>query len=445
MEGWPSGWRRTFGLRVSDYSGLGFESLTFRFLVGATKIMKYSIEKIAWIDCIFAPMNDANSVTIQIMCKAWSMYETIEQGGIAHCLEHMFFKWWDRYKNQKEVSETLDSIWADYNASTSNNLVEYHIKCAPEFVEHAIDVLADMMMNAKFDENELEKEKWVIIQEMKMYEDDPMSLVAEKQRLWFLGDNSLGRRVIWSEETVMSFSGSDLKSYKTSLYTKDNLIISVAWKILDIDKIKKLIENHFSSMWEKKTIESPIFPGIFPSEHESFFKKWTEQNHLIINALWFTWWDEKRVAARVLASILWGNMSSRLFQNIRTKEGLCYYISWYHLAWPDVWFFWVRAWMDKDRFEFGLQRIREEIDNYAKNWATQEEFEKAIWYLQWQIQMWIETSDEMAYFLWSQYIIYDKIETLEEILQKYKNLTLKDVNQLSSMLSIENCYTYHIE
>ena len=130
--------------------------------------MKYSIEKIAWIDCIFAPMNDIHSVTIQIMCKAWSTYETVEQSGIAHCLEHMFFKWWDRYKNQKEVSETLDSIWADYNASTWSDIVEYYVKCAPEFVERAIDVLADMLMNAKFDEKELEKEKWVIIQEMKM-------------------------------------------------------------------------------------------------------------------------------------------------------------------------------------------------------------------------------------------------------------------------------------
>ena len=101
--------------------------------------------------------------------------------------------------------------------------------------------------------------------------------------------------------------------------------------------------------------------------------------------------------------------------------------------------------MDKDRFEFGLKRIREEIDSFVKNWVTQAEFEKTIWYLQWNIQMWIETSDEMASFLWDQYLIYNKIETLEELLDKYKKLTLNDVNQLSSMLSLDNCYTYHIE
>ena len=138
-------------------------------------------------------------------------------------------------------------------------------------------------------------------------------------------------------------------------------------------------------------------------------------------------------------------MSSRLFQNIRTKEGLCYYISAYHNAGPEIWTFWIIAWMDKNRFEFWLKRIREEVDNYVKNWATQAEFNKAIWYVQWQTQMWIDSPDEMAYFLWSQYLFHNKIDTLEEILEKYKKLTLKDVNQLSSMLDLKNCYTYHIE
>jgi predicted Zn-dependent peptidase len=101
--------------------------------------------------------------------------------------------------------------------------------------------------------------------------------------------------------------------------------------------------------------------------------------------------------------------------------------------------------MDKNRFEFGLKRIREEVDNYVKKWATQEEFEKCIWFLQWQTQMGIDSPEEMALFLWSQYLVYNKIETLEEILGKYKKLTLKDVNQLSSMLDLKNCYTYHIE
>jgi predicted Zn-dependent peptidase len=407
--------------------------------------MKYSIEKISWIDCIFAPMNDVHSISIRIMCKAWSNNETLKQGWIAHCLEHMFFKWWKRYKTQKDVAETLDWIWAAYNAFTSNNTVDYFVKCAPNFVEQSLDVLADMMMNAKFDEKELEKEKWVIIQEMKMYEDDPMSLVSEKQRLWYFGNNSFGRPVIWNEKTVSSFTSQDLHDYKNSLYTKDNLIIVVAGKWAEDEKLKKLIWNYFWSMGEKRTVKKPKFPWKLPKEHESFFKKWTEQNHLIIAAPWFDGNDERRYAAKVLASILGWNMSSRLFQNIRTKEWLCYYISAYHVAGPETWTFGIRAWMDKSRFEFWLKRIREEVEKYVKNWATQDEFDKCIWYLQWQTQMGIDTPEEMALFFWSQYLVYNKIETLDEILDKYKKLTLNDVNQLSNMLTLDNCYTYHIE
>jgi len=407
--------------------------------------MKYFIEKIAWIDCVFAPMQDAHSITIWIMCKAWSNNEVAEQWWIAHCLEHMFFKWWNRYKSQKDVAETLDSIWAVYNAFTTNDMAVYYVKCAQNFVEQSLDVLADMMMNAKFDEEELEKEKWVIIQEMKMYEDDPMSLVSEKQRLWYLGDNSFGRPIIWNEKTVSSFTSQNLHDYKNALYTKDNLKIVVAGKWADDEKLKKLIWNYFWSMLEKRTIKKPKFPWNLPKEHESYFKKGTEQNHLIITAPWFLWTDDRKYAAKVLVSILWWNMSSRLFQNIRTKEGLCYYIFSYHITDPDVWIFRISAWMDKNRFKFWLKRIREEVDNYVKKWATQEEFDKAIWYLQWQTQMGIDSPEEMAYFLWSQYIIYDKIETLDEILNNYKKLNLNDVNNICPMLSLENCYTYYIE
>jgi predicted Zn-dependent peptidase len=308
-----------------------------------------------------------------------------------------------------------------------------------------LDVLADMMMNAKFEEKELEKEKWVIIQEMKMYQDDPMNLVFEKHSLRYYWNNSFGRPVIWNEKTVLSFTSQDLHNYKNSLYTKDNLIIIVAGKWVEDEKIKKLIWNYFSSLWEKRTVKSPKFSWKYPKEHESFFKKWTEQNHLIITAPWFDGNDERRYAAQVLTSILWWNMSSRLFQNIRTKEWLCYYISSCHTACPNFWTFEIRAWMDKNRFEFWLKRIREEVDSYVKNWATQTEFNKAIWYVQWQTQMWIDSPYEMAYFLWSQYLVYNRIETLEEILEKYKKLTLNEVNQIASMLSLDNCYTYHIE
>ena len=192
-----------------------------------------------------------------------------------------------------------------------------------------------------------------------MREDNPMALVYQKWNQWYLWNNSFGRPVIWTEKTVSSFTTLDLKNYRNSLYTKDNLIIVVTGKWAENEKIKKLIEKYFVWMKEKRSIPSPIFPDVLPNTHESFFSKWTEQNHLVISAPWFKWDDDRRYAAKVLAAAIGWNMSSRLFQNIRTKEGLCYYIRSYHVAGPDFWNFGIRAWMDKNRFEFWLKRIRE--------------------------------------------------------------------------------------
>jgi len=158
--------------------------------------MNYSIENIEGITCIFAPMEEANSLTIQIMCKAGSIYESAQLNGIAHFQEHMFFKGGKKYPNQKAVTETIDRFGGEFNASTGTHGVSYYVKSAPNFAEQALDVLADMMMHAQFDPEEIEKEKGVIIQELKMYEDNPSMLVHNKRRQRYFGNSSYGRDII---------------------------------------------------------------------------------------------------------------------------------------------------------------------------------------------------------------------------------------------------------
>jgi predicted Zn-dependent peptidase len=182
-----------------------------------------------------------------------------------------------------------------------------------------------------------------------------------------------------------------------------------------------------------------------PSKQKDFYNKKTEQNHLIISAKWFDGNDEKRYAANVLATILGWNMSSRLFQNIREKEWLCYYIGARHYNDPDSGFFLVRAGLEKWRFDFGVQKIYEELDRISKWDITQEEFNKAIWYNVWQLQMWIESSDDMANFVGNQYLLYWEVKTLDEILEIYKNMKLEDVLDVVDKFNKENLYQYWIE
>ncbi|HCB51158.1 TPA: hypothetical protein DEP21_01040 [Patescibacteria group bacterium] len=186
-----------------------------------------------------------------------------------------------------------------------------------------------------------------------MYEDNPMALVMQKWQERYFGSNSYGRPTIGTIENIQNFNQEMLFQHKADLYTKDNLIIVIAGKIQDKQTIQDQISSLFTSLPEKKRIEIPVFPdNHLPAEKSSFFDKKTEQNHLIITAPGFDGHSDMRYAANTLATILGGNMSSRLFQNIREKQGLCYYIKASHYSSQNHGEFVIRAGIDKDRFEF---------------------------------------------------------------------------------------------
>lgn len=407
--------------------------------------MKYFVENINSVDCIFAPMEDSNSITIEVMCKAGSIYENRDNNGISHFLEHLFFKWGKKYPTPISVVETVDKFGWEFNAYTGEEYAWYYVKCAPNFAYQAIDVLWDMMINPQFPKDELEREKWVVIQELKMYEDNPMALVMEKWQTFFYGDNNYGRPIIGTIKNISSFTQDMLFKHKADLYTKDNLIIIIAGKIENVEDIKKQIDNIFGQLADKKKLNKTEFKHILPKQSKGVWDKKTEQTHLVISSVWFDWNDDTRYAANVLATILGWNMSSRLYQNVREKQWLCYYIKAIHGSSKDYGTFVIRAGIDKERFDFGVEKIYEEIQKIANGEFSQEEFDNAIWYNVWQIQMGIESSNEMSSFIWSQYLIYGKIETLDEILQKYKKLTITDVKNIAWMLDKSKLYLYWIQ
>ena len=407
--------------------------------------MKYEIKKLSWIDCIFVPMEDSNSTTMLILARAGSIYETRENNGISHFLEHNFFKWWIRYKTPQAVAEAVDAFGGEFNAFTWDTYAGYYVKSAPDFVERWLDVLWDMMINAQFPQAEMEREKWVVIQEVKMYEDQPSALVMDKWQEFIYWDNSYGRSTLWPVENIQSFTRDDLIKHKLDLYTKDNLIVIISGKIRDQKAVEDQITTLFDELPEKRRIELPKFQWILANEKEWKYVKWTAQNHLVISAKWFDWNDERRYAAAILSSILWWNMSSRLFQNIREKEGLCYYISARHHSAPHDWMFMIRAWLEKWRFEYGVEKIMWELKKIATWDVTKEEFDKAIWFNIGQNQMWIESSDEMANFVWNQYLLYWKIRTLDDILEIIKSVKMEEVIDIAKYLQEENLYKYWIE
>lgn len=161
-----------------------------------------------------------------------------------------------------------------------------------------------MMNNAKFSIPELEREKGVVIQEIKMYEDNPMAMTMEKRQSYYFGDNSYGRQIIGTEENVNSFTQEMLFEHKADLYTKDNLIIVIAGKIKDKEAIIYQLQKEFTTLPEKKRIQKPEFIHEFPEHHVGFYEQKNEQTHLVISAPGFAGNDEQKYAASVLATIL---------------------------------------------------------------------------------------------------------------------------------------------
>lgn len=233
--------------------------------------------------------------------------------------------------------------------------------------------------------------------------------------------------------------------YKNSLYTKDNLVITIAGKITDQSALEDQILSLFAPLPAKKTRQKPDFDRILPQQQSDFFSKETEQNHLIISAPGLNGLQKEKYAASLLCTILGGNMSSRLFQEIREKLGLCYYIGASHSQCKEYGLFLIRAGLDKEQFAFGIEKINEEIDRFLKEGFSDEEFENAKNYLIGGIQMGIESSDEMADFLAGQWLAYGEIKSLEQILASYQAVQKQDVEQLLPLLSSDKRYSYHIE
>ncbi len=391
-------------------------------------------------------MTDSYSTTVQVFVKAGSIYENRKTNGISHFLEHMFFKWGKTYTTPASVAQAVESFGGEFNAYTGDELASYYVKCPPAHASQALDVLADMMIHAQFPQEEMEREKLVVVQEIKMYEDNPQALVSRKRNSRYTGDNPYGRSILWPEENVMWFTREDLFHHQQSLYTKDNMILVIAGKIEDQTALEEEITRLFDSLPTSKTGWPAPYTRTLPDSQTSFFEKKTEQNHLIISAPTFAYEDTPRYyAARVLGTVLWGNMSSRLFQNIREKLGLCYYIGARHSSESYDGLFFIRAGIDKERFEFGLEHIYAEIANLVANGITEIELANAKSYLIGKLQMGIESSDEMAEFIGSDILLYDTTKIIEEIIASYQAITMNDITPLLSYLQRDNLYLYYIQ
>ena len=403
--------------------------------------MKYFVEKIDWIDCIFIPMDWVNSTTTRIWVKAGSDYESDEERWISHFLEHLAFNWGEKWKTSQELKDFIRDIWWVSNAITWDYRTCYYINSPYEYWKDQIEILWDMLVDALYLDKENESEKDVVVQEIKMQKDNDMRQAYFHWRRFFMWDCSYSRDALWTIENVMWFKKSDFLNYKKSLYTKDNIVIVVAWKIDNKKELENLIWKTFARLPDKKSRELPFFERKFPTEHEKFIEKWINQSRVAMFIPWVSCLSEKSIACDILSEI----MKRRLYQRIREELGLCYGINSVHFSQVNYWFFRIETWLKSDRLSFWLEEINEVIDELMKSWITESELNSIKNSKRWNMLVDYEASAKIADFVADHYITLNKIVFPEDRAEEFSNVTMKDVEEILPLLERENRYTFYIK
>ncbi|MFL6977380.1 pitrilysin family protein [Bacillus inaquosorum] len=369
------------------------------------------------------------SVAIGVWIGTGSRHETPEINGISHFLEHMFFKGTST-RSAREIAESFDRIGGQVNAFTSKEYTCYYAKVLDEHANYALDVLADMFFHSTFDENELKKEKNVVYEEIKMYEDAPDDIVHDLLSKATYGNHSLGYPILGTEETLASFNGDSLRQYMHDYYTPDRVVISVAGNISD--SFIKDVEKWFGS-YEAKGKATGLEKPEFYTEKLTR-KKETEQAHLCLGFKGLEVGHERIYDLIVLNNVLGGSMSSRLFQDVREDKGLAYSVYSYHSSYEDSGMLTIYGGTGANQLQQLSETIQETLATLKRDGITSKELENSKEQMKGSLMLSLESTNSKMSRNGKNELLLGKHKTLDEIINELNAVNLERVNGLASQL-----------
>ncbi len=390
----------------------------------------YSLKKLkSGLPVLTASIDGTAAVTVMVFAGAGSRYENQKNRGISHFLEHMFFKGGKKYQTTEEVSAAIDGVGGNFNAFTGKEYAGYYVKVASEQSELACDVLSDMLLHASFPTEEIDKERGVIMEEERMYQDTPMYRAGWDFEELLFGDHPLGWDTIGLESVINSVQTADFQKHKDELYTPDNLVLTFAGNITE-KQSSEFAEKFFPGMGGKKKGAFPAF-STYGDKRVFLRTKKTEQAHLVLGVPGVGSIDKDHFAMKLLAIILGGNMSSRMFLRIREARGLCYYISTETDSYLDAGALTTRAGVDVSRLEEAVTAIRHEYLLCAKEGVTAGELTRAKDYLKGKITLGMEDSEERAHFYGKQQLLYPHVRDIPEYFAEIDKVTREQIDALA--------------
>jgi len=377
------------------------------------------------------PMNESLTTAVLVLVEAGSKYETKEVNGLSHFLEHMCFKGTKKRPRSIDISSELDGIGALYNAFTSMEYTGYFAKARPDNFDIILDVVSDIYLNQIFETKEIDKERGVIIEEINMYEDLPMRKVHELFTNLLYADQPAGWDIAGRKEVIKKLNREDFLKYRQEHYLSQSTLVVVAGKFNEEEAIEKtkqaFSEIKISKKTPKvKTVEYQEKPEVLLKHKE------TDQTHLVLGVRAFNVFDERKYALEILADILGGGLSSRLFQRIREEMGAAYYVSADADLYTDHGYLAVSAGVSNNKINQVIEVILEEFKKIVARPIENKELQRVKEHLIGYLVVGLETSDQLAGFYGGQEIITRKIIAPKDAIKKIQAVKSEEISGVAS-------------
>ncbi len=380
---------------------------------------------------VLVPMPGAETATVVVMTGTGSRYENEKENGLAHFLEHMFFKGTKKRKNARAISEELDALGSIYNAFTAKDRTAYYAKVSARYLDTALDVISDIFLNSTLPKKEITKERGAIIQEIDMYEDMPMRTVDNVfDALIFGQEHPLGRTVLGPKENIRAFKRKDFHSYLKRHYTPANTVVCIAGSF-STPKVLAKIKREFGKLKHSEITKPILFVSTQESPRVAIKEKRTDQTHLMLGVPAYPYLHKDEYALAVLTTILGGGMSSRLFLEVREKRGLAYSVHASVEKYPDTGYFVVNAGVEHSKLEKTVETILAEFRKIKNKPVSKAELEKAKSYMKGTMTLSLETSDRVAQHATTSLLELGRVRSLEEHIKGIDKVTAADVQRVA--------------
>lgn len=378
-------------------------------------------------------MPGTESMTMLVLYKVGSRNESLKVWGGSHFIEHLMFKGTKKRPSTLQISQIIDQYGAESNAYTGKDYTGYFIKIDGEKGDVAIDLLSDMLLNSKFDAKEMARERKVIIEEIKMYEENPIMHVEDLLEDCLFAGNTLGRNIAGTPQSMMAMKRADLLKYKETFYVPSNMVIVLSGKVPK--NALDMLEKTFGRVKEKKApVDPEQFLGKEPSKKIGIARQFKplQQVQLAFGFPTFGRNHKDVEALKLMSSILGGSMSSRLFIEVRERRGLCYSVRSSTDAYDEIGSLQIRAGLDAARIGVACDTIIKELKKMAAKGVTEDELKKAKDHIRGSMKMGLEDSHDRAEFYGRQELFFGRVQPVEERLEKFAAVRKADVNRVAA-------------